>query len=216
LLQPEKAGRMTHLGRSALVAGFVLALTGSAGSAELREDFSGSEPLGGLAQTGTDGAWTASLDNGAYTFTNDTEAQAIRYVHLGALPGGAGNLANATVEVDVTVDGRSNPSGAGIMYRFDPASRTYLLFALLSSGDYAIYIRNQKGAQQVARGSVTGVKPAGNRLSLTPEGELVRFSINDQAGPTVKVGEAGGTSIGIAALGKGTFTFDNLLIRDAG
>jgi hypothetical protein len=215
-LDQEKSGRMTHAITTTLAAALLALTTAGARAAELVESFAGDKPLGGLVQPGTEGAWTASLEGEAYTLSNASDAQAIKYLHLGALPGGTGHLGKAAVEVDVKVDGDSDPSGAGILYRFDPESRTYLLFALMDNGNYAIFLRTNEGIKRAAQGSVPGLKPESNRLSVRTEGEMIQFAINGQSGPKVKVGERGGGSVGIAAIGKGSFTFDNLAVREPG
>ena len=203
-----------------IVAAAMLAATGwtTAHAADIVETFDAGKPpaavLGGLAKTGTDGAWAITLADGAYVWRNDSDAQAVRYIHIDPPPGDADGFADAAVEVDVTIGERG--SAAGIVYRFDPASRTYLMFALLGDGQYAVVARGQQGLKQVGRGTVPGVKPGTNRLAARTVGDKIEYLVNGARAVEVDIRGAAGKSVGIAAIGKGTFTFDNLSVREAG
>jgi hypothetical protein len=193
---------------------------GGAAAAGLVETFDAARPaaevLGGLASVGDDGTWRAALEDGAYVWRNEADAQAVKYIHLDRLSGGA-DLATAAVEVDVTVAAGEGAAGAGLIYRFDPAGRTYLLFVLLREGDYGLFFRAKDGFKRLASGDAPGVDPAGrNRLGVRPMGERIEFLVNGNRAVAIGGDRIPGEGVGIAALGKGTFSFDNLSIDPAG
>lgn len=185
---------------------------------ELVETFDPGKPkeqvLGGILTTGQDGAWEASLADGAYVLRNATDGQAVKYVSINSFAGDTDGLASAFVTVDIDIADTTDLAGAGIIYRFDPASRSYLLFALLGNDEYAAFVRGPKGFKPLARGSVAGLREGANRLAVRSDGERIEFLINDVQAVGMTVRGTTGKSVGLAAIGKGTFTFDNLSIRD--
>jgi hypothetical protein len=202
-----------------LVAALLLGAGWNAASAaDIVETFDPGKPaatvLGGLASTGTDGPWAMSLTGGAYTWRNTADAQAVKYIRIDGTPDDKDGLGNASVEVDVAIGDGSGMSGAGIVYRFDPKSRTYLLFTLLSDGQYGAFVRGSGGFKKLASGSVPGLRAGANRLAVRTVGERVEFLVNDEPAVGLGIRGAMGRSVGIAAIGKGTFTFDNLAVRD--
>ncbi len=205
-----------------IMAAAMLAATGwtTAQAGDIVETFDAGKPpaavLGGVAKTGTDGAWVISLVDGAYVWRNDGDPQAVRYIHIDATSDDADGFAGAAVEVDVTIGERGDGAAAGVVYRFDPASRTYLLFTLLGDGQYAVLARGRQGLKQVGRGTVPGVKPGANRLMVRTVGDKIEYLVNGARAVEVDIRGAAGRSVGIAAIGKGTFTFDNLAVREAG
>ncbi|HMR29700.1 MAG TPA: hypothetical protein PKA13_02830 [Geminicoccaceae bacterium] len=207
---------------SALAAVFALGVgwaSEPARGAELLETFDGKPPaqiLGGLLTIGRDGAWEGKVDGGAYTLRNDTDAEAVKYFNINDLEGDPVGLAGASVGVDLQLAGAGGLSGAGIVYRFDPANRTYLLFTLLGSNEYAVFARGTRGFRPVARGSVPGLRPGVNRLAVRSSGDRIEFLVNDGVATGMSVRGASGGSVGLAAIGKGTFTFDNFSIEDRG
>lgn len=208
---------------SALAAVLVLGLGWlpvQASAAELLETFDAAKPperiLGGLLTTGRDGAWEGSVADGVYTLRNDSDAQAVKYFNINDLKGDPIGLAEASVAVDLQIADAGDLSGAGIMYRFDPSSRTYLLFTLLGSNEYAVFARGTQGFRPVARGSVPGIRPGVNRLAVRSTGDRIEFLVNDAVATGMSVRGATGGSVGLAAVGKGTFTFDNFSIKDRG
>jgi hypothetical protein len=205
--------------------GLFLALSlglGAAGSraAELMETFDAGKPpdkvLGGILRTGRDGVWEASLADGVYTLRNTSDAQAVKYFNINGFAGDSDGLADASVEVDVAIGDGGELSGAGIIYRFDPANRSYLLFTLLSTGEYAAFVRGSGGFKLLARGSVPDLHSGTNRLAVHTNGDRIEFLVNDARAVSMGVRGATGKGVGLAAIGKGTFTFDNFAVRDAG
>jgi hypothetical protein len=190
----------------------------AASAADIVETFDPGKPaaavLGGLASTGTDGPWAMSLADGAYTWRNTADAQAVKYIRIDGTPGDKNGLGNASVAVDVAIGDGGGLSGAGIVYRFDPKGRTYLLFTLLGDGQYGAFVRGSSGFKKLASGSVPGVRTGANRLVVRTVDERVEFLVNDERVVGLGIEGAMGRSVGIAALGKGTFTFDNLEVRD--
>ena len=69
--------------------------------------------LGGLAKPGTDGAWTATLDGGAYTLRNDTEWVETLQDRWNVLVGSDSEAISAALAQPAPTAERRNPFGAG-------------------------------------------------------------------------------------------------------
>lgn len=207
--------------RLVAIIGFALGLgIAWAHAAELVETFdpgkSKERVLGGILLTGKDGPWDASLGDGTYTLRNSTDAQAIKYFSINGFSGDADGLGEASVAVDVDIGDGGGLSGAGIIYRFDPANRTYLLFALMSTNEYAAFVRGANGFKPLAKGTVANLHEGQNRLAVQASGDRIEFLINDVQAVAMQIQGKMGQSVGIAAIGKGTFVFDNFSIKDRG
>ncbi len=206
---------------TAVALALALGLTvAPARAAEIVETFdAGKAPaqiLGGSVKPGRDGAWNAALADGTFTLSNDSDPQAIKYFKIDGFGGDNDGLADASVAVDVDVGNAGDMAGAGIVYRFDAANRSYLLFTLMGNDQYGAFARGPNGFKPIARGSVAGLRPGANRLEVRTEGERIVFLVNDTPAASLVVRGATGKSVGLAAIGKGTFTFDNFAIRDEG
>ncbi|HET6520943.1 MAG TPA: hypothetical protein VFG47_14145, partial [Geminicoccaceae bacterium] len=205
--------RLTTL---ALLAALLSAPPASA--AQYRETFDpGKRPdevMFGILGFGEGGTWSGRLADGQYVLTNRTDPSAVQYYYLEAPPGGTfGSLRDATVSVEVAGEFGSDPSGAGLIYRFDPATRTYWAFALTRDG-YGVFKRDRGGFQEVMAGGSAAIRPGeANRLTVRPGPDgAAQFLVNDEV-----VGAAGGPDItgagvGLLALGAGSFRFDEFTI----
>ena len=184
-------------------------------AAEYRESFdAGSDPakiMAGTLLIGDDGVWTGALEDGAYRLSNPGKDGAIRFYHFG-FPGRSAASATGRTEVAVDVEGRFDGriAGAGLLYRFDPAARTYYAFVVMKEGAYSLWQRTAEGLRRVASGSNAAIKPAGaNSLLARLQGGKAEVFVNETriVGHSLGAGQTG--HVGIVAFDRGAYRFDN-------
>jgi hypothetical protein len=176
--------------------------------------------LDGGLQIGQDGAWNGELRDGAYVLTNSTNDNAVRYFYAGALPGlPKGTLARSSVSVDVGGDFPGQYSAAGLLYRFNPKSKTYWAFVLKKDGAYTVFKRSASGLKATISGSSTSLSQAKmHRLTAKAgSGNQVVFLVDGRQVASVGSSEINGHCVGLIGMSTGLFVFDNLVVNgDAG
>lgn len=160
---------------------------------------------------GNDGKWSAKLEDGEYVVENHDDKDAVRYVHLG-LSEGDKPLDLSVSSVDVDVDGtfEDKDSGAGVLYRFDPDSKTYLAFVLTKDG-YQILKRDESGLQTVSQGTHSYNDGATLEVNTLDSGKL-EFRIDDEVVDSIDGTGFDGNHTGMIAIGRGEFYFDNFQV----
>jgi hypothetical protein len=123
---------------------------------------------------------------------------------------------DATVEVAVRATGDER-SGAGILARYDPATRTYILFAVGPLGGYYVVLRGRKSAQIVAAGISDAIRVGEvNELRVRTVGETLIFDVNGTPVVRFPGGDAPGRLVGIGAFGRGAFRLEEVRISPPG
>ncbi len=162
---------------------------------------------------GDDGTWSAKVTEGEYVVENSKDKDAIRYVHFKLTKDDKPiNLSDASVDVDVDGSFVEPDSGAGILYGYDPESKTYLGFLLTNDG-YLILKRGKDGIETVAQGSHSHKKGEGATLEVNTldSGEL-EFRIDDAVVATKEIDGVKGNDVGMISVGRGESDFDNFQI----
>lgn len=198
------SSRLTLARRSfaGCLAALLLALPGAAQAASLG-------PFEPYLLLGSDPPWTGTMEGDSYRLINATTDADIVYF-VAALPGGQAQ----ELSVDVGVQPRAGAaySGAGIIFNFDPNSRTYLAVVLMATGELAIYQRGDQGVSELARLPLTGIatQPLGLTLRATPEGLTIEANGTHQ-------GSIGGVGLqgqaGILAIDGGSYLFSDYSVR---
>lgn len=175
-------------------------------SAVYQESFEGdpSGMLEGYLFLGQDKMWTASLENGVYTFNNQTDPNAVYYIYLGTV--------GSAASIEVTAQ-YGDFAAAGLLYRFDPALRYYFAFVLTGPNSYAVYKRNAEGLLPVIEGT-SGAVAATNRLSITEVAGEMRFYINETFVASISDPEMKGDRAGLLVAGTGMFQLDNMTVYE--
>ncbi|WP_027132708.1 hypothetical protein [Geminicoccus roseus] len=197
----------------AAVAALLLGAT-AARADTLIETFDGGPALDGILTPGTDGPWTLSIAGGNAVLENGSEPGAIKFYRIDSLRGGA-SLDGAAVAVDVGGDFPGETSGAGLLYRFDADSRSYLAF-VLGADRWTLYQRGNEGV----RARVAGKLPAGGtgprRLRIQPTDDKLVLEIDGQQLASIQLSGMDGHGVGLVAIGTGRFDFDNFAVVPAG
>lgn len=190
--------------QSSITQGAGHALNPNSLTATYQENFEGdpSSMLQSSIFLGQDGIWNTSLANGTYLLENQKDANAIFYIYLGAVEGNAASL-------DVTAN-YLNYSAAGLLYRFDTASRHYFAFTLTGPNSYAFYKRGSEGFSPVLEGSSSAIVQGTNRLSIIDNAGEMNLYINNEFVASVMDNEITGDRVGVLVAGTGSYQLDNL------
>ncbi len=184
--------------------------TAPAAALEVKEPFDAkADParvLGGTLRIGDDGTWTGAFEDGKYVLSNSAVPGAVRYNHLGGRDG------SKPTSVSVDVSGRfdGDAAGAGLLYRYERASKGYFAFVLTADG-YTLYKRTANGFRPLSRGSNAAVTPGGeNRLTVQLEGSSATLLVNGTRVLGHKSdGPPAGAEVGLIAIDLGIYRFDN-------
>jgi hypothetical protein len=205
---------------------------------EYVESFDGpltSVMLNGAVELGASGVWQTSVDNGNLVFTNPDASAAVRYIAIeNVVYDGMGEPSStnaSTIEAVLQVKS-SEKAGGGLIGRFDPQSKDYVLFTIGGTGGaFFVVKREQKGAKTIAAGTNPAIKSnAANKLKLrNVEGTLI-FEVNGTEVIRVPEEPTGellpgrpdrrkikyNQLVGIGAFGKGAYTFEEVRVTSAG
>lgn len=174
----------------------------------------GATALHGIVKAGTEGAWTVRLDDGTVTLVNEQDPKAIKFYRVDGLKD-APSLADATVGLDVGGSFPGRDSAAGLLYRYDPASRTYLAF-VVGETSWSLFERDARGLARRMRGNLPPAAGATRRLEIGPAGENLALKIDGRSVGQVRIVDLPGGSVGLIAMSTGTFHADNLSIAPVG
>lgn len=169
------------------------------------------DPEASVLVLGNDGTWSAEIADGQYVVKNGADKDAVRYVHVG-LSQDEKPLELSSSSIDVDVDGsfEDRDSGGGILYRFDPESKTYLAFVLTTDG-YMILKRDKESLQTVSQGAHAHDEAVTLEVNTFDSGEL-EFRMDDEVVATIRIDGIDGNEVGMISIGRGEFDFDNFQI----
>lgn len=178
-------------------------------------DTAGSDFAAYLLQ-GQDGVWSGQLVDGTYQLGNTEDAGAVEYVYVTALPGLAAPLSAREVSVEVSGEFTApDASQAGLIFNVDPETRFYYAFMVKSGGAVSLVLRDEAGFQELASTTTDALREGVNRLTVTPEGALLRFSVNGAEVMSIESPSLPPGGVGLIAAGTGRFAFDNFAIGAA-
>ena len=113
--------------------------------------------------------------------------------------------------VDRPGDFPSKNSAAGILYRYDRASGSYLAF-VAGAKRWTLYQRGPEGIRPRLSGLLPASKSNTRRLRIAPDKDKLALEIDGATVGKVLVANMPGKSLGIVAIGTGRFVLDNLAI----
>jgi hypothetical protein len=193
-----------------LVVGAALLFGPAAARADtLVETFDGGPALDGILTPGADGAWTVTID-GVAELANDQDANAIKFYKINTLRGGV-SPADAAVAVDVSGDFPTKNSAAGLLYRHDDATRSYLAF-VVGAQRWTLYQRGPDGMRPRLSAALPPSQESVRRLRIQPEDDKLVLEIDGKPVANVQIAGMPGSGVGIVALSTGRFDFDNLAV----
>lgn len=178
-------------------------------------DTPGSDLAAYLLQ-GQDGVWSGQVVDGSYTLSNSEDAGAVEYVYVTALPGLSAPLSAAEVSVEVSGD-FADPaaSQAGLIFNVDPETRFYYAFMVKGGGAVSLVLRDEAGFQELASTTSDALREGVNRLTVTPDGALLRFLVNGTEVMSIESPSLPPGGVGLIAAGTGRFAFDNFAVGSA-
>ncbi|WP_191062147.1 hypothetical protein [Geminicoccus harenae] len=180
----------------------------------LVETFDGGPALDGILTPGSDGTWELRIENGVAELENRSNAGAIKFYRVETLHGGA-SPEGAAIAVDIGGEFPDEVSAAGLLYRYDEASRSYLAF-VAGAGRWTLYQRGPDGMRPRLSGVLPEGKEGRHRLRIQPDGDDLRFEIDGQQVGSARISGMPGHAVGLVAISLGRFEFDNLAIVPKG
>ena len=154
--------------------------------------------------------WNGSLKNGYYILENATSSMAVKYFYIQL--GQEENI----VSIDVKLESpkKDNPFASnGLLLDFDSISKNYYAFTITPQGEYNLIRKNgQKIDLLFSEKIKTASAGAFVKLAACVKKEEMYLYIADELVKKLKIEKTDKSDVGIIALGKGKFYFDNLLI----
>jgi hypothetical protein len=172
--------------------------------------------LGGIAAQGREGGWVFRQGQGFFEMANPGEPGKVQFFHVSSVQGEPSRaLRDSVVTVQVGGDFPQALSGAGLIYRYDPAAHTYWAFVVGGRGNYAVYKRGAGGLRRVMGGTHPAIKTGQpNLLFIGPAaGGQVIFAVNGQKVATLSSSDITGSAVGILAISPGRFRFQRFRLE---
>lgn len=163
--------------------------------------------MAGSLLIGSDGTWQGELRDGVYELSNSAKPGAIKYYQFSFGSSGGQSL-EVSVDVEGQYDGKA--AGAGVLYGFDPANRTYYAFVVSKDGSYNVWQRGPNGMRRMAGGTHDAIQAEGaNKVTASLQGPMAELSVNGARVFAHSAGNAAAGGAGIIALDTGDYRFDN-------
>jgi len=163
-------------------------------------------------QTRPDPVWRASVSQGVYRLHNVDRPRAVKYLHFRPK---CGDLRDAALSLEVAIDGSyvTPMSGAGLLYRFNPATNHYYAYIVTPDGRLKFFRRDAKKyhtlySEVVARANHDGF----HKLAIVGNNTHLYLYIDGRLVRAIPERQLDGTEAGIIALSQGNFRFDNFAI----
>jgi|GEM_PF-2649697 len=179
------------------------------------EDFDPSKtPIPEHWQPFRDEIWTASISRGVYHLENSADAFAVKYIWISLTQRDVSNLP-VTVELKMEHDGDASIFGAGLICRFNLESRDYYAFIINNDRQFGFYRREAGSFHTLFTGRSRLIQPNDfNKIALVSEAGRFHLYIGDQLVNSISDVNLAAGDVGIIAIGKGAFSFDNLALYE--
>jgi hypothetical protein len=186
-------------------------------AAEFQESFDETRPpqemFQGQLLVGEAGGWKGEIKKGTYFLINRETPDAVKTV---VLPQPVAGKAKALVTVFGQFEGQK--AGAGLVYGYKPDG-SYYAFVVMANSGYALYRGGAQGLQQLSKATNQAIQVASlNRLSAELEGSEAVLSVNGQRvyGHTAEGGASLQGQVGIIAIDRGAYSFDDFSLSQVG
>jgi hypothetical protein len=186
-------------------------------AAEFRESFDETRPAVEMFQgqllIGDADGWTGEVKKGTYFLINRETPGAKKVI---VLPEPVAGRAKLTVTVFGQFEGQK--AGAGLAYGYKPDGG-YYAFVVTANKGYALYRVLGEDLQQISSGTNSAVQVSSvNRLAAELEGTEAVLSVNGERvyGHSVEGGTPLQGQVGIIAIDKGAYSFDDFSLSQAG
>lgn len=159
-----------------------------------------------LPNDGSDGAWTAVNRNGTLSLSNTADPGALTYFYTDA---DAGPDSRRRISVDVTMRPAGDSALAGILYAFDPKTRSYFLFVLQLGHKVSLIRRDANGFKPMIESRSPSVTDGTNTLVIDETAEGITLLVNGDQVAEIGTSGIGRGGVGIIAGGTVEATFAN-------
>ena len=154
--------------------------------------------------------WSASLKNGYYILENAGDPFAVNYIYLDTLADE--NIISLDVKIVSTKENALNSNG-GLLLNFDKNTKYYYAFTINSEGNYNVFKRDEKGLRMIFSNKFKRLSSEKFvKLAAVVNENGIAMYINDELVKQLKIDKKPKSDVGLIALGKGKFFFDNLMI----
>jgi hypothetical protein len=163
----------------------------------------GMGPLESVINTGEQGGWSITKDNGKLWLGNNSDENAIRYYYA---PNQDGEQRGASVRVDVS--NASSKGRAGLLYGYQNSPVEYWLVVLSKDGALEIFRRDGGGLAMRSSQTVGPPKNGVYTLNIQEAGRKLTINVNGASTGNIESDSVGKGAFGVAALSTGRFGFD--------
>ena len=154
-----------------------------------------------------------TMTQGAYCWHRFGDRGSIKYFHMGLENK---DIAEAPVSLEVLINYNPNysePSEAGLLYRFNKRQKTYYIFTISASHQVYFSKRHREGLDELYVGESYLIRRnKKNKLGIIGIGNRFHLYINDVLVKVVRDDELDSGITGLITIGSGEFCFDNLTI----
>lgn len=122
--------------------------------------------------------------------------------------------AGISIDIDTKMDTDEPLGGAGIIYRFNRETKNY--YAFIINGDRYTFHKRKGGVYEpLFSGRIaSSIENGYNNLAMVGKDDIFGLYVNNVFLRTIQDSTFSAGDIGIIAMGKGTFCFDNLAVYD--
>ena len=177
---------------------------------EYREAFDETRPpqemFQGRLLVGEADGWTGEVKKGTYFLINRETPEAEKVIVLPKPVPGA-----AKIGVSIIGQFEGQKAGAGLAYGYQPDGGYYAFVVMANSG-YALYRGGADGLRQLSKATNKAIRVASvNHLSVELSGSQAVLSVNGERvdGPSAEAGTPLQGQVGIIAIDRGAYSFDD-------
>ncbi len=154
--------------------------------------------------------WSGKTERGVYKLENEIDENAVRYHYLTIDDQDMSEFPTA-IEVKVEAENIYPTPSGGLVFCFDEITKFYYAFIVGNNREYKLWLKGDKGYKTIISGRSNKIYPNEfNKIGVIRSGSSIYLFINDQYERKVKDDTLGKGDVGIIAVGKGAFIFDNL------
>lgn len=194
----------------------VLVAYSTLAAAEFQESFDETRPPQEMFQrqllVGEADGWTGEIKKGTYFLINRETPGASKVI---VLPKPV--AVDAKIAVSIIGQFEGQKAGAGLVYGHKPGG-SYYAFVVMANSGYALYRGSSEGLQQISKATNQVIQVASvNHLSAELKGSEAVLSVNGQRvyGHSAEGGDSLQGQVGIIAIDKGAYSFDDFSLSQA-
>lgn len=170
-------------------------------------------PLSEFLFEGRDGKWQAAIRDGSFILSNQTDPGAIFYLYAKA-----GVAGTRKIRVEIKAQWGES-SRIGLLYGFQPKGPIYYPLVIEDAGrQVSLLRRGETGIEPRLSSSVEnpGGSDGWHELVIVERQSEIEWSLDGQVMGSMGNSELGRGSVGIVAMGTGTFAFRGFAVSETG